>query len=155
MPAAPPPVSLEPGLQRRIAAELFNHAWTLMEKRDRTERDTDLMIHAAHASRFLWEDIGEPVNHARGEWQVARVYALALRPEPALHHARRCLEICERHGIGDFDLAFAHEAIARAHAIAGEGDAARRHVEQARDTAARIADPGDRDLVLDDLAALP
>jgi hypothetical protein len=155
MPASPPPVSLEPGQQRRTAAELFNHAWALIEKRDRTPRETDLMIHAAHGSRFLWEDIGEPVKHARGEWQIARVYALALRPEPALHHARRCLEICEKHDVGDFDLAYAHEALARAHAIGGEHERSRRHVERGREVAQRIGDPGDRDLVLGDLAALP
>ena len=82
------------------------------------------MVHAAHASRFMWEDIGEPVNHARGEWQIARVYAVVDRPEPALHHARRCLEIVEEHGVGDFDLACAYEALARAHATAGEREAA-------------------------------
>jgi hypothetical protein len=83
------------------------------------------------------------------------VYALALRPEPALHHARRCLEMCQAHSIGDFDLAFAHEALARAHAIAGEAAASLHHVELAREVAARIAEPGDRELVMGDLAALP
>ena len=113
------------------------------------------MIHAAHASRFLWEDIGEPVNHARGEWQVSRVYAVADRPEPALHHARRCLEIVEEHGVGDFDLACAHEALARAHATAGEREAAERHAALGREAAARIEEADDRELVLSDLDTLP
>jgi hypothetical protein len=95
------------------------------------------------------------VNHARGEWQLARVYAVVERPEPALHHARRCLAICEDHGIGGFDLGFAHEALARAHAVAGDHDAAARHAEDARAAAAEIAEDDDREMVLADLATLP
>jgi len=155
MPIRPTAFVMEPQQQRRAAADLFNHTWTLLEKGDRTERESDLMIHAAHASRFLWEEVGEPVNHGRGEWQVARVYAVLERPEPALFHARRCLQIAEEHGLGDFDLACAHEALARAHAVAGEDDAARRHERLGREAAARIEDADDRDLVLADLDGLP
>jgi DNA-binding transcriptional MerR regulator len=155
MPIRPASVALEPALQRKTAADLCNFTWTLLEKPDRTERETDLMVHAAHASRFMWEDIGEPVNHARGEWQIARVYAVADRPEPALHHARRCLQIVEEHGVGDFDLACAYEALARAHATAGEREPAARYEGLGREAAARIADADDRELVISDLDALP
>lgn len=155
MPIRPQSVSLEPTLQRKTAADLFNYTWTLLEKPDRTERESDLMVHAAHASRFMWEEIGEPVNHARGEWQIARVYSVVDRAEPALHHARRCLAIVEEHGVGDFDLACAYEAMARAHATAGEREAAARYEALGREAAARIADEDDRDLVLADLDALP
>jgi DNA-binding transcriptional MerR regulator len=155
MPIRPTAFVMDPQVQRKAAADLFNYTWTLLEKGDRTERESDLMIHATHASRFLWEEIGEAVNHARGEWQIARVYAVLDRPEPALFHARRCLQIAEEHELGDFDLACAHEALARAHAVAGERDAAQRHELQAREAAQRIEDPDDRDLVLADLDALP
>jgi hypothetical protein len=30
------------------------------------------------------------------------------------------LELCQEHGIGDWDLAFAHEALARASAVDGD-----------------------------------
>jgi DNA-binding transcriptional MerR regulator len=155
MPLRPTDISLDPETRRRTAADLFNHTWTLMEKGDRSERETDLMIHAAHASRFMWEEIGEPVNHARGEWQIARAYAIVDRAEPALHHARRCLQIVEEFGVGDFDLACAYEAMARAHATAGEVEAARRYEALGRETAARIADADDRALVEADLDSLP
>ena len=72
------------------------------------------MLDAPHASRFHWGEVGTAVNLARGEWQVSHVYAVLNRAEPALYHARRCLAICEANAIGDFDLAYAYEAIARA-----------------------------------------
>jgi DNA-binding transcriptional MerR regulator len=155
MPSRPAALVMDPQVRRKAAADLFNHTWTLLEKGDRTERESDLMIHAAHASRFFWEEIGEPLNHARGEWQIARVYAVLDRPEPALFHARRCLQIAEEDGLGDFDLACAYEALARAHAVAGEREAARRFELLGREAAQRIDDPDDRDLVVADLDALP
>ena len=134
------------------AAEIFNFVWTLLEKPDRTPRETELMIHAAHASRFLWEEEGTAVNHARGEWQVSRAYAVAGRPGPALHHAALCLEIAEAEELAPFDLACAHEAIARAFLIAGDTERARDHELQARALAHRITDEDERGVGLPDLA---
>lgn len=79
---------------RRLAAHLFNLVWTLMEKPDCTQAENDTMLHAAHASRYHWEQVGTTVNLAWGGWQVSRVYATLRRVEPAGFHAQRCLEIC-------------------------------------------------------------
>src|SRR5438067_11801420 len=111
---------MDRGEERELAASLFNDVWTLLETESRTPEQDDELIHTAHASRYHWGVVGETTNFARGEWQCSRVYAVLRRAEPALWHARRCLELCERHGIGDFDLAFAYEALARAHAVAGD-----------------------------------
>lgn len=148
----PESVAMEPEVQRTLAADLFNYCWDLIEKPDRSQLETELMIDAAHASRFFWEAVGEPVNHARGEWQISRAYAVAGRPEPALHHARRCLEICEANDIDGFDLAYAHEALARAHAVAGERAEALDWAAQARAAAESIEDDEDRELLLADIA---
>jgi hypothetical protein len=155
MPRRPTSVAIEPVQQPKLGAELFNYVWTLIEKEDRTERETDRMVDAAHASRFFWEKIGEPVQHVRGEWQISRAYATAGRGEPALYHARRCLGLCQAHGIGGFDLAYAYEALARAHDLAGDPDTARGYVEQASRAAEGITHKADRELLLGDLATLP
>ena len=77
------------------------------------------------------------------------------RAEPALHHARRVLELCQENGIGGWDLAFAYEALARAHAVAGDAGQAREFTDQALAAAGDIADSEDRDLVLADLETIP
>jgi hypothetical protein len=146
---------IDPALERQLAVGLFNFVWTLLEKEQRSTNEDDLMIHAAHASRLHWERPGAPVNHVRGEWQVSRVYAALGRGEPSLHHARRCLELCEEHGIGDFDLAYAYEALARAHSVAGAREKASRYAGLAREQAERVADREDREHLLEDLATLP
>ena len=155
MPRRPTAVTIDPPERRRLGIQLFNYTWTLLEQEDRSERESDRMIDAAHASRFCWEEVGEPVHHARGEWQISRAYAATGRAEPALHHAGRCLELCDAHGLGGFDLAYAYEALARGHGLAGDGAAAAACAAQAQRAARDIAETEDRELLLGDLATLP
>jgi DNA-binding transcriptional MerR regulator len=148
------PTTVDAGTRRALAVELFNHVWTLFETPDRTPPQDDEMLHAAHASRYHWGEVGEPLNLARGEWQCSRVYAVLGRAEPAMWHARRCLALCEEHGIADFDIAFAWEAIARAARVAGDHAEADAALARARELAAAIAEDDDRELVLGDLATI-
>jgi len=137
---------------RRLGVDLFNEVWRLLESRE----DDDRMLHAAHASRYHWGEAEEcrPENLARGEWQVSRVYVVLGRPEPATWHARRCLDYCEANAIGDWDLAYAYEALARAHALAGDGKAAEWKVK-ARSAGDAIADREDREHFDEDYLTLP
>jgi hypothetical protein len=142
---------------RLLAAQLFNDTWRLLEQEQRTRADDDRMIHTAHASRYHWGQVPAvtPAHLARGEWLISRVYAVLERPEPALHHARRVLDLCQENAIGDFDLAFAYEALARAHAVAGDAARTRDYTDQALAAAEDIADDEDRDLVFADLETIP
>src|SRR2546423_15713322 len=108
--------------RRKLAVDLFNHVWTLLGRDERSAEEDDEMIHAAHASRHHWAEIGTGANLARGEWQVSRVYATLGRAEPALFHAKRCLAYCEAHAaeLEDWDVPYAYEALARAHRVTGE-----------------------------------
>ena len=147
---------LDQAAERQLAVDLFNHVWTLLEKSERTADEDDEMLHAAHASRFHWTAVGTRIHAARGEWQCARVYSVLGRGEPALHHARRCLELAlEADDSEDWDVPFAYEALARAHAVAGDAAEARRYVELARADAGKIAEAEDRELVLADLETIP
>jgi hypothetical protein len=76
------------------------------------------------------------------------------RAEPALWHAQKCLEICEREGIGDFDIAFAFEAMARAHAIAGNVTECQRYSELAQAAGDQIADEENKEYFLGELGTV-
>ena len=147
---------LTPEEDRRVGIALFNATWTLMEKENRTRAEDDEMLHKAHASRHHWGASGTDAAHlARGEWQCSRVYAILGRAEPCLHHAQRVLDLCQENGIGDWDLAFAYEALARGHAVAGDSEQARAYTEQALAAAEDIAEDDERELVLGDLETIP
>jgi hypothetical protein len=140
--------------ERKVAVELFNRVWVLMEKPRRTREEDDEMIHAAHASRYHWGVVGKAENRARGEWQISRAYTVLGRGEPAVAHARRCLEICEEHGLADWDLAYAYESLARAHKTAGDTAKARKFKKLARAAGDQIAEQEERDHFNDDYATL-
>jgi DNA-binding transcriptional MerR regulator len=150
---------LDATAHRRLGVDLFNSTWTLIEKPDRTPGETDEMIHAAHASRYHWSKAGTTVNLGRGEWQIARVYSVLRRAEPALWHAGRCLAYVEAAVAAgeaeDWDLPAAREAMARAAAVAGDEAEAIRWRDLAREALTAIEDPADRELIEGDLATLP
>ena len=139
---------------KELGIELFNKTWALLET---PQPDPDELLHCAHASAYHWMEAGGTVaNRARSEWQCSRVYAVLGRGEPALHHARRCLELCESapDEIEEFDLPFAYEALARAYSVAGDEGEAQAWLERARAAGAKIADEDDRVLLESDLSTI-
>jgi hypothetical protein len=140
---------------RQLGVDLFNETWTYLERDDLTPDEVDEMLQRAHASRYHWSQASEEAKHAaRGEWQLSRAYVHAGRAEPAIHHAERCLEWCGRGDVEDWDLAFAHEALARAHKLAGNVAEYGQHKARARELGHAIADPEDREHFEADWATL-
>jgi hypothetical protein len=145
-------------LHRRLGAELFNRVWDLLALEQRTLDDDSEMIHTAHASAYHWTRVGEGPRLARAEWQCSWVYSELGRAEPALFHAHRCEALCREFAdeLEDFDLPAMHEALARAHLVAGNREEALHRLTIARDLCAEIADPGDREIIqsqIDSIAA--
>jgi hypothetical protein len=141
--------------QRAEAVRLFNHAWALMDLAERTPAEDFDLIHCAHASRWHWGRAGGPQEWAIGEWQCSRVYAVLARSEPALVHAHRCLALCQEHDLDGFIVASAHEALCRAHFVAGDLGEARASRDRASALAADLVDLDDRAVVEGDLATIP
>ena len=146
--------SLDTSVEQRLAARLYNRVLELLARTDRGVMDDDEMLHAAHASRHHWGQVGEPEHWARGEWLCSRVYAKLERAEPSLHHGRRCLELSEEHKLSSFDVGSAHEAIARAAKLAGLDDHAAKHAALALAQAEQLTDPEERQLLLTDITSL-
>ena len=139
---------------RQLGVDLYNETWRLMESRG----DDELVLHMAHASAYHWRQAPEckPKNRARSEWLCSRVYTVLGRAEPALYHAKRCLEICraDPEGMEDWDLPFAHEALARAYRVAGNDAEVRDQEQRARELGEQLADPEDREHLEEALATL-
>jgi len=147
------PTEQEP--HKKFAVDCFNLVWTLMDKKDRTREENDTMIHAAHASRFHWGKIGTPVEFERGEWQISRMYTVLNRAEPAIYHAKRCLETCNENNIGDWDIAFAYEAMARAHATAQNKTECEKYLKLAQEAGEKIKAKEDKDYLFAELKTIP
>jgi hypothetical protein len=148
--------ALDAETHKRLGIDLFNKTWTLMEKHGRTPEEDDEMLHCTHASAYHWLHVGTAANRARSEWQCSRVNAILGRPEAALAHARRCLELVQSSPelMEEFDLPAAYEALARAHLVAGDLSEARRYRELGVAETAKIADEEDRRIMEADLSTI-
>ena len=152
------PVELGSDQERGLGKDFFNGVWKLLAVEERTDEQDDEVVHMAHASVLHWMRAGgTAAQRARGEWQCARVYSELGRPEPALHHARRCLAIVRGTPaeMEDFDEPAALEGLARAELCAGNVAEARRLRDEARAALARIADDEDREIIEKDIESIP
>ncbi len=140
---------------KKFAVDMFNLVWSLLNKKHRTKEEDDKMIHAAHTSRFHWGEIGTALEFERGEWQISRVYSVLNRSQSTLYHAERCLEICKENNIGDFDIAFAYEAMARAYAVAGKKTDCKNYIKLAKEAGDKIKKKEDRDYFFSELGTIP
>jgi hypothetical protein len=87
---------------------------------------------------------GSTLHSARSQWQISRVYSILGMGESALLHGKRSLDLCLLNGIGDFDLAFGYEAVARAYAVLGNEKAKADNKNAALAACETIAKPEDR-----------
>lgn len=131
--------------QKEEAIKCYNKTWDYIDQTDRSNEDELEMIHCAHASRYLWGEVGEPINFERGEWQISKVYYLVNNGERALYHASACLEICNANNIQGFDISFAYEAMANAYKLLGEKEQLEKYKALAFDSLKNIEDQGDRE----------
>lgn len=146
---------LSPQDHRRVAVEANNSVWELLDGRVYTPTDVDELLARAYAAAYHWNRATDrgPANDARAAWLLSRCHAVLGHGDLALHHADRTLAVVDSAGLADFDLAYAHEARARALACLGRFDEANAELAAAR--AVPVAEADDRTLVESDIASEP
>jgi len=150
-------VTVDPSEHRALAAEANNSTWEILGKpRDQiSPEEAEEMTRRAYAAAYHWQraEGSIPANSARADWLLSRTWVVREEGAQAMNYAKRCMATCEASSLADFDLAYAHEALARAHACLGQAPEARWHREMAAQVP--IADPEDKAVVDGDLASEP
>jgi hypothetical protein len=139
---------------RAQGVECNNSIWDLVGEPASPERDEEL-LRRAYASAYHWQRAARtaPVNEIRAVYMISKAHHLGGQHERALHYADTGMAMCTELGIADFDLAYAHEARARALHALGRTDEAAIEWAAAKDTP--VADPEDQAIVDQDLAEGP
>ncbi|MGY5879165.1 MAG: hypothetical protein RTV31_02895 [Candidatus Thorarchaeota archaeon] len=113
----------EDEFHKKMAIKSNNGIWPTLDKENPTEEELEDAMHMAHTARYHWSKVGTVVNAVRAEYMLARIYAHMKRGEPALFHANRGLKLTreaeKKDEWKDWDMPFIYEALARAHAAAG------------------------------------
>lgn len=102
---------------REMAITCFNKVWDLLGLENRSQKQSEEMVHLCHSSFWHWTQVQEhtPTNLSIGYWQLSRVYAVTGKSENALHYAKECIEISANEELEPFYKAYAYEAAARAY----------------------------------------
>jgi hypothetical protein len=147
-------------VHRWFGVHLNNEAWKAIDDQavspDDPPKRREEALYRAYASAYHWRQVGNPMNHGRGEHLISRTAVLVGSTELAIRHAARYLELIDTHPdlAEDWDHAFAHEAMARALAMAGDARARSERLEAER-LCALIAEEGERVIVEGELAREP
>jgi hypothetical protein len=145
----------EEGWHRHFAVARFNATWELIERSDRTPDEDLLMLLSAMTSRWHWESVGGEQQRRNGDWQVAHVASLLGFGDVALRFAQRTLASAEAGHLDGWELASAHEGMARAYAALGDAEGRARHAQAAQAALDREPDAEDRDVIASQLATVP
>lgn len=139
--------------QKEFAVKANHRVWELLEKPERSPEEDEEMLLAAMTSFYHWKQVGTTVNDQRGRWILSRVYIALGRSQEALEQAEKCQKITESYSdeMKDFDLAFAQEGLARAYALSGDLENAKKHRQLASELGEKIKDPEDKKIFIDDL----
>lgn len=116
---------------RYFAVEANNRAWRLADLADITEEERTEAFRTAYASAYHWSAVGTEHNRAHAELLLARVHVLIREPEPALRYAHAAHQYFTGRASENWELAFAHAAMADASALGGDSAPHRQHYEQA------------------------
>ena len=131
-----------------FARESNNRGWELVELAQRTPAQAEEMVHAAHASALLWGKSGTDLNAARAHLLLGVVHGLAGDGALALRYAKVSLDYFTAHDCPDWEIAYAHAAMACAAHAAGDRGLHERHYREAARRNEAIADPEDREIFM-------
>ena len=137
---------------KHFAKSINGRVWALLEKSHRSPAENDEMFYAAHACTYHWRFVGTAVHQQRGEWLISRVHVALDHAQEALRHAERCFELTNANQdlMEDFDIAYAFEGLARAHAMLNDHKIAREFFSLAQQAGNAIANDEDRSIFMGD-----
>jgi len=141
-------------LHKYFSKHCFNKAWDLIDKTDRTDEESEEMVHYAMASLFHWSKRDDCTDRHKsvGCWQVSRCYALDGNLKYAERYGKLCLEFSENDE--PFYLGYAHEALARVNALSGNMEEKEKHFNIAIDLSEKIKDKEEKEILLTDLKSI-
>ena len=141
--------------ERWFAIQYNNIAWDLVESASRVPRETERMLHAAHAACLHWSAVGTPLNRLRALVLLTFAYAVADRGDEARRYAQLTADEQETltEDVPAFDQASIAAATACAFRAANDTDATEHWLARTRELAAQITE-ADGAKVVETLALL-
>ena len=139
-----------------FSTHCFNKAWDLIDQPSRTPEEDEELIRLSLTSAWHWKqrDDCTQKNLSIGYWQTSRIYTVLGQAYNARRYASLCLDASQGEDVAQFYLGYAYEALARAESLVGNTAQMEQYLNQARNIAAAMSDSDEKQMLLDDLAAI-
>jgi len=132
-----------PNCEEPFGGNLLDYlSWVLAEDEE--------MIRLGLASTWHWtqrEDCTQ-TNLSIGYWQTSRIYAMLGQADNARRYGHLCLAASQAEDVPPFYLGYAYEALARAEAVAGDGEHMEEYLAEAHRVAGTVPDDDARQMLL-------
>jgi len=137
---------------RHFSASLFNQTWDLLDLKERSSAQEELMLLKAMASYYHWTQRPDvtPEKNSIACWQISRVYSVLENGLEAQRWARRSIDEAQE-AADPFFLGYGFEALARAAGLIGDESLRASALEVARELSKEVPDTGSREALLADL----
>jgi hypothetical protein len=139
-----------------FSTHCFNKAWDLIDQPSRTPEEDEEMIRLSLASTWHWKqrDDCTQENLSVSFWQTSRIYSILEQADNTRRYARLCLDASQGEDVAQFYLGYAYEALARAESLVGNTSQMEHYLNQSSSIAAALPDSDEKQMLLDDLAAI-
>jgi len=137
---------------KKIGAQAHNGIWNVLDNNEPSETELEEALEMAYTSRYHWKKAGTLTNDVRAVYMISRVYSHWNRGERALEYAYLMLNLAKKAEKSDdenwasFDMPFVYEALAKAHAAAGNRDECDKYVKMSQELIDALADKQDKDI---------
>lgn len=139
---------------RRVAAQCNNAAWDLIEKSALDSHEIAELVRLASAASYHWRRVGASASAAHADLLFAWAMARAGAGPVALDAASRSLSYFMENQSEDWELAFAHAAMAMAFYCNGDSEGYKRHHQTAKDLA-DVLQPEEASIFLEAFRSIP
>ncbi|MHA1904934.1 MAG: hypothetical protein ACW968_14740 [Candidatus Thorarchaeota archaeon] len=137
---------------KKFGAKTNGGVWAVLDNKTPTEDELENALELAYTSRYHWKQAGTLTNDVRAVYMISRVFSHMKKGEPAVHHAKKMLELAKKaekedsDNWKDFDMPFVYEAIAKAHVAAGNKDECQKYVKMSQELIDKLKDKQDKEI---------
>ncbi|MHA2379283.1 MAG: hypothetical protein ACXADS_08395 [Candidatus Thorarchaeota archaeon] len=136
----------------KIGKQTNGGIWAVLDNEKPTANELEDALELAYTSRYHWKQVGTLTNDVRAVYMISRVFAHMKKGDPAVHHANKMLELAKKaekedpDNWKDFDMPFVYEAIAKAHAAAGDKNECEKYRNKSHDLIDKLTDEQDKQI---------
>jgi len=136
----------------KIGKQTNGGIWAVLDNEKPSADELEDALELAYTSRYHWKQVGTLTNDARAVYMISRVFSHMKKGEPAVRHANRMLDLAKKaekedsENWKDFDMPFVYEALAKAHAAAGNKEECKKYIKKSQDLVDKLPDEQDRQI---------